>query len=279
MEIRITTLAENTASMRCVGEWGLSVLVEVNGLHILVDTGPGFSLVYNAGLLGVDLSAVDGVILSHGHYDHTGGLRDLLRRRQAELEIVAHPDIWAPKYAQRKRERLRYVGIPFCRAELEGLGARFVFSREPVYLAEEILTTGEIPMVTSYESIDSGLLAETDQGLVDDPLADDAALVIKSKEGLVVILGCAHRGLINTLYHAREITGEERVYCVLGGTHLFGAPFERVHQTIADLKKLQVQKIGVSHCTGFVASAALARELGDAFFLNNAGTRLTLPAK
>lgn len=110
-----------------------------------------------------------------------------------------------------------------------------------------------------------------------DPLADDLALVINTDFGLVVILGCAHRGIVNTLRHAQSLTGKELLYAAIGGTHLFRASKERVERTIADLKEMGIQKLGVSHCTGFHASAQLAREFEGAFFLNNAGTQLTLP--
>ena len=105
----------------------------------------------------------------------------------------------------------------------------------------------------------------------------DLALVIDADFGLVVILGCAHRGIVNTLRHAQNLTGKELVYAAIGGTHLFRAPDEQLRHTIAELKGMGLQRLGVSHCTGFRASALLAQEFGDSFFLNNAGTRLTLP--
>ena len=110
-----------------------------------------------------------------------------------------------------------------------------------------------------------------------DFLADDLALIINTEFGLVVILGCAHRGIINTLRHAQNLTGQKLVYTVIGGTHLFRASEERLAKTIAELKEMGIQRLGVSHCTGFHASARLAQEFKDAFFLNNTGTRLTLP--
>jgi len=109
-----------------------------------------------------------------------------------------------------------------------------------------------------------------------DPLADDLALIIDTDFGLVVILGCAHRGIINTLRHTQNLTGKELVYAAIGGTHLFRASEERLEKTIADLKEIGIQRLGVSHCTGFRASARLAQEFEDIFFMNNAGTSITL---
>ncbi len=275
-DIRITTLSENTATYGFLGEWGLSVLVEVDGRKVLFDTGLSFSAAHNAKRLGVELSGIDRIVLSHGHADHTGGLGHILELT-GEVGVIAHPDIWAEKYARRGEAGSRRIGVPLSQAELEALGARFKLTGEPVQVTDSTTTTGEIPMVTDYETVEASLLVKEGDTFRPDPLADDQALVIDSDFGLVVILGCAHRGIINTLLHAQRLTGKEPIYAVLGGAHLIGASHERLDRTIADLRRLGVQKLGVSHCTGFHASARLAQEFGDAFFLNNAGTRLTLP--
>lgn len=277
MEIKITTLSENTANYGFLAEWGLSILVEVDGLRILVDTGLSTSAVNNAKVMGIDLSTVDRIVLSHGHTDHTGGLHEILKLR-GEVEVIAHPDIWTAKYSRRDGEgKDQYIGIPFSREELESLGARFNLTREPIRISENVMTTGEIPMVTGYEEVETNLFVKEDNVLKPDKLADDLALVIDTCFGLVVILGCAHRGIVNTLRHAQEITGRELVYAAIGGTHLFRASKERIDNTIADLKSMGVQKLGVSHCTGYRASARLFQEFEDIYFPNNAGTSFTLP--
>jgi 7,8-dihydropterin-6-yl-methyl-4-(beta-D-ribofuranosyl)aminobenzene 5'-phosphate synthase len=276
MEIRIATLSENTANHGFLAEWGLSMLVEVDGARILMDTGLSFSAVHNARLMEIDLSTIDRIVLSHGHADHTGGLREVLKIK-GEVEVIAHPDIWAAKQVQRGQEEVRYIGIPFAREELESRGARFKLVREPVHITEHALTTGEIPMVSGYEEIEDNLFVEEAGKLLPDPLADDLALIIDADFGLVVILGCAHRGVVNTIRHAQNLTGKEPVYAVIGGTHLFRASEERLEKTVVDLRGMGIQRLGVSHCTGFHASARLAQEFEDTFFLNNAGTRITLP--
>jgi 7,8-dihydropterin-6-yl-methyl-4-(beta-D-ribofuranosyl)aminobenzene 5'-phosphate synthase len=276
MQIRITTLSENTANYGYLAEWGLSILVEVDGARTLMDTGLSFSVVHNAQLMGVDLSTIDQIVLSHGHADHTGGLRDVLKVK-GEVEVIAHPDIFTAKYVQRDQEGVKYCGIPFSREELESRGARFNLTREPVYISEKIMTTGEIPMVSGYEEVENNLFIKEGDALYQDQLADDLALLIDTDFGLVVILGCAHRGIVNTLRHAQRLTGKELVYAAIGGTHLFRASGELIERTMADLKEMGIQRLGVSHCTGFRASAQLVREFEGIFFLNNAGTRLTLP--
>jgi 7,8-dihydropterin-6-yl-methyl-4-(beta-D-ribofuranosyl)aminobenzene 5'-phosphate synthase len=278
MALRITTLSENTAGSRdLLAEWGLSFLIETGNETILFDTGKTITAAHNVDSLGADLKQVSKIVLSHGHYDHTGGLRQVLRRMHKEVEIIAHPDVWASKYSRRKGKRDRYTGLPFQREELESLGAVFSLTTESLKVAENCFTTGEVPMVTDYETIDSRLFVRTEAGWQPDPLLDDLALVIKTELGLVVVLGCAHRGIINTLYHARQITGVESIYAVLGGAHLIDAPQERVRKTIAALKELDVQKLGLCHCTGLPAITTLAHEFGERFFFNITGTVFELP--
>jgi 7,8-dihydropterin-6-yl-methyl-4-(beta-D-ribofuranosyl)aminobenzene 5'-phosphate synthase len=160
---------------------------------------------------------------------------------------------------------------------LENLGARFNLTREPVRLTPHFLTTGEIPMVSDYEEIDSGLFDKKTGEMLPDELRDDLALVVDTEYGLVVILGCAHHGIINTLRRAQQLTGQELIYAAIGGTHLLNASEERLKKTAAEMLEIGVQYLGVSHCTGFEASAYLAQEFGEKFFLNNAGTQLALP--
>jgi 7,8-dihydropterin-6-yl-methyl-4-(beta-D-ribofuranosyl)aminobenzene 5'-phosphate synthase len=278
VEIKITTLAENTAGAGALGEWGLSMLVEADGQKILFDTGGGMAAVPNAELMKVDLAEVDCIVLSHGHYDHTGGLLEVLRRTGGK-EIIAHPDVWVKKYGSLDNTPKRYVGIPYMREALEVNGTYFNLSKKPVKLSGRITTTGEIPMITDYEIVEKYLCIMEGNELKQDPLDDDLALVIDAEYGLVVILGCAHHGIVNTLVQAKKVTGKELIYAAIGGTHLVHASPERLEKTRAALREMGVQYLGVSHCTGFKASAYLAGEFGDRFFQNNAGSRWTLPFK
>lgn len=278
MKLKITTLSENTVERgNFLGEWGLSVLVETDVLSLLLDAGQSISASYNADLLGVDLSRISRIVLSHGHYDHTGGLPHLLRKMRKKIEIIAHPDIWADKYSSRQGQPRRYIGIPYQRHELESLGAHFKLRVKPVRISDRIMTTGEIPMVTEFERIEPCLLVKGGKGFQPDELLDDQALIITAEAGLIVILGCAHRGIINTLYHAQQLTGVKKVHTVLGGCHLVDASSERIRLTIAALRDLGVLKLGVSHCTGLPAACLMAREFGNGFFFNNAGTVINLP--
>ena len=278
MKLRITTLSENTANMGAfLAEWGLSILIETDGVNTLLDTGATISTCHNADTMGVDLSKIDKIVLSHGHHDHTGGLRQVLRRMKKEVEIIAHPDVWQSKYSRREGQPDKYVGLPFRREELESLGARFNLTAKPVQLADDIMTTGEIPMTNDYEVIDSHLFVKRAGALKPDTLADDLAIIINTEPGLVVVLGCAHRGIINTLHYAQKLTGRKEIHTVIGGSHLIRVSEEQIWQTIGALKDLEVQRLGLCHCTSLTAAALLAQEFGERFFFNTVGNILEIP--
>jgi 7,8-dihydropterin-6-yl-methyl-4-(beta-D-ribofuranosyl)aminobenzene 5'-phosphate synthase len=218
---------------------------------------------------------VDKIVLSHGHTDHTGGLKNVLKTMGKKVEIVAHPDVVEAKYSGKQEDNRENIAMPFQVQELEKLGAHFKLSRTPVKLSADIMTTGEVPMVTDFEAMPADRFFVKEKGKWQaDELNDDLALVINTKPGLIVVLGCSHHGMINTLYHAQKITGRKEIRMVIGGCHLINSPVERVYRTIDALQALDIQKIGVSHCTGMEGAAIMAQALGDRFFYNNACTRI-----
>lgn len=281
MSVRITTLVDNSVSRGgLLAEHGLCLLIESRGCQVLFDAGQTNAVVHNARALGVDLSGVQAIALSHGHGDHTGGLREALRevsRGQREVKVVGHPGIFDLHYSVRQGERPRYVGVPFSRQALEGEGAAFHLAEEPVDISGCALLSGKVPRLTTYERVDPNLKVREGGRWVQDQVFDDQALVLRTDQGLVVALGCAHSGMINTLEHARRVTGEERILAVVGGTHLGPASPEALEETIQSLRGFGIRKLGVSHCTGLRVAARLAQEFGDAFFFNVAGTITELP--
>jgi 7,8-dihydropterin-6-yl-methyl-4-(beta-D-ribofuranosyl)aminobenzene 5'-phosphate synthase len=280
--LSLITLGENTSSKRDIlGEWGWSVLARFGQRAVLLDAGAGASTLHNALALRVDLAAVEAVVLSHGHYDHTGGLPHLLAAMGRErIPVYVHPSAWAAKYGRdRKTGRYRFAGIPWRREEAERLGASFVLTDQPAWLTEDIVSSGTVPMENDLEKVADTLFLREGELYVPDGVEDDQALFLKTDLGLIVLLGCAHRGVLNTLSLARRLTGTDRVYLVLGGTHLVSAGEEQVQRTAAGLRQAGVEWLGVSHCTGSRAALCLAREFGERFFFNHAGSVLRFPLK
>jgi len=284
-ELRLLTVSENTSTGRGVlGEWGISVLIEAGDRHVLMDTGASSALSQNIDALGVDVERIEAVVLSHGHSDHTGGLRSLLLKlRGKQMPIIAHPAVWGRKYSRARKGGdaahggYRYAGMPFSREDLESLGAVFRLTAEPTWITEDVVAGGEEPMVTDFERVASGLYLKENDSYVQDPMADDQSIYIKTELGLVIVLGCAHRGIINIIRHGQKLTGLNEVYMVIGGTHLGPASEGQLARTVAALKEIGVRWLGVSHCTGLNVAARLVHEFGDRFFFNNAGTVVGFP--
>ncbi len=273
--MQVFVLSDNTAGSPCfLAEHGLSLLVKTGEGDVLMDTGQGSVAMQNAEMMRQGFEGLRAVVLSHGHYDHTGGLPALLNRKGG-VKVYAHPAVFEAKY-YRIGEAKRYIGIPWRREHLESLGADFELSSSPRELLPGMMLTGEIPRVTDFEPGDPNLVAERGGELVPDPFPDDQALVIDDPGGLVIILGCAHAGAINTIIHARKITGKERVRAVIGGSHLAFLGAEQLERSVEELKAMQPELLAFSHCTGQAAARRLSLEFGDGFVFNQTGGVLNL---
>lgn len=266
MSFRVTVLCENSVGpiTGSLGEHGFAALIEPSqGPPVLFDTGQGLTLLHNAARMNKDLSKLDKVVISHGHYDHAGGLLPLLAG-SGPKQIFAHPGIFKSRNRVKDTGECIPIGIPNTRAALEAAGARFDLATEYREIAPGIFLTGEVPRVTPFETGDQGLYCDcTGQEL--DSTPDDQSLILESERGLVLVLGCCHSGLVNTLVHVAFMTGRRDVYAVIGGTHLGFCSQEQLEQTIAALKRLGIGKLAAGHCTGFAASARLSREFPQEF--------------
>ena len=273
MQFKITTLVENTVPVmsgkKLIGEHGLSFLIETRGHRLLFDTGQYLALKNNARILGVKLPDVDTVILSHGHYDHAGGLKHLLNFN-SHFSLYAHPHVFSRKLMKHKG-RYREIGIPIGKNDLVKSGVKLFLDSAPIEITPQILTTGEIPMEVEFESVAKGFFVDKDGRKVADTLADDLAVILKTGKGPVVILGCSHRGVINTLRHVQNIIGEKRIHAVMGGLHLVKATGEKLETTIRYLQRFELDKIVVGHCTGSPAIHALYNQFKDKVILNTVG--------
>ncbi len=280
LRLKIHTICENTVpypGRGLLGEHGLSMLVEVRGRKILFDCGGGLTISNNAATLGVNFDELDAVVLSHGHHDHTGGLKNVLQQRTTKkvLPLYAHPDALKKKYRFNKSRGPRENGIPWTRKELERMGARMFLETGPVELGAGLILTGEIPRLLDYEKPVQGSPArmiQTEQGLIPDMLNDDQALAVETAAGVVVVLGCAHAGLINTLQYILKLTGTKNIYALVGGTHLVEASPERIKITVEALNELGLKIVAPCHCTGALANCLLFRAMEDRFLFHHAGS-------
>lgn len=266
MNFRITIICDNSVGpiSGTLGEHGLAVLVEPSGGEpLLFDTGQGATLLHNLHRMNRDPAAIGKVIISHGHFDHAGGLQPLLQTGRPR-RVFGHPGIFAGRYRLKDSGERVETGIPHSRETLEEAGA--VFDLSPAFREIEtgMFLSGEVPRRTSFEQGDRGLFRDGREGEPDDT-PDDQSLLLETEKGLVIILGCCHSGLINTLEHTAETMGRRDVYAVLGGTHLGFCGREQLDQTILALKGWGISRLAASHCTGFAASARLWREMPAAF--------------
>jgi 7,8-dihydropterin-6-yl-methyl-4-(beta-D-ribofuranosyl)aminobenzene 5'-phosphate synthase len=279
MTTTLRILVENTVpgkSDGLMGEHGFSLFVERPEIRLLFDTGAsGTALLHNASRLGVDLRTAEAIVLSHGHMDHSGGLVAALRAIGKPIPVYGHPDIFTDRYGKRA-DRVTYAGLPFKREALEGMGAVFALSPAFRRIGPGIYLTGEVPRRNAFETGDAHLFITRDGASVRDPFTDDQSLVLETTEGLALVLGCCHAGLVNTLEHVRNQLPGRPIRAVIGGTHLGFAPPEQLARTIELLRTLNIRLIGCSHCTGLPAGARLVAELGDRVEFCNVGYSHTL---
>jgi 7,8-dihydropterin-6-yl-methyl-4-(beta-D-ribofuranosyl)aminobenzene 5'-phosphate synthase len=274
--LRISVLAENTArDADLLAEHGLALWIEADGHRILFDTGQGKVLRHNARHLDIPLDTAETVVISHGHFDHTGGLKDILDSNE-EMSVCLHPAALERKYAREKSPPHRNIGIPGLDEQTLRRKARsLVWTRGPTKLIDGVYVTGEIRRRNDFE--DTGGPFYRDESCTDpDPLVDDQALYFETPPGLVVVLGCAHAGVVNTLDYISELTGRSRVYAVLGGMHLGRATVPRLEATVAALERYGVQRVGTAHCTGMRAASYLWSRLASKCFECCAGSVFTL---
>lgn len=242
---RITVINDNLPGDGCGSEHGLCYLIETD-IRFLFDTGPSDIILKNIRHCGIDPSGTETIVLSHGHYDHTGGLPFLPGRR-----LICHPAALEPKY--RKRDGA-WNGIPLSADDIREY-FMVTESRVPLWLSPDVVFLGEIPRMNDFESKHTAFL--TFSG-ADDFIPDDTGIAIKTDNGLVVVSGCAHSGIVNMVNHAIKVTGIETVAVVMGGFHL-KEDDDVTRQTINCLKSLNVQQVYPTHCTAIPARGAFAK--------------------
>ena len=250
-----------------LGEHGLSMLLETDGVRLLLDTGQsGTAVVNNLSLLGVPPATLSGIVLSHGHYDHCGGLAQVLAHAGKRLPVHVHGEAFAARYSESGGTR-KFVGIPHRREYLESLGADWRTASVPEEIRPGVWVSGSVPRRTDFETGDARLVTvpEGEDCACQDALADDMALYLRTEAGLVVLAGCAHAGMLNMIAHGLAVTGCTRLAGWVGGTHLGPVSGEQQAASIEALLALQPDFVAASHCTGFAMLARLQAAFGERF--------------
>jgi 7,8-dihydropterin-6-yl-methyl-4-(beta-D-ribofuranosyl)aminobenzene 5'-phosphate synthase len=272
--ITIILLVENTArGPGILGEHGLAWWIDTGTHRVLFDTGQGMALAHNAKRLGIRLAQANAIVLSHGHFDHVGGLEEALAA-SPQAQLFHHPRAIEAKFTGTDPMAARRISIPFVDTELfRRNGRRIVGSREPCEVVPGVWATGEIPRTNDFE--DTGGPFFLDAALTrPDPLLDDQALFLPTPQGVIVILGCAHAGVINTLHRVAQLNGSAPVRALLGGAHLENASPRRMEETVGALRAIKPQQLGFGHCTGLAPIRRLWSEFPDTCIQLHAGLRL-----
>lgn len=246
----VSILTDNYPGGHTGAEHGLSYLIEHGGVRLLFDTGQSNLFLLNASIMGIDVVNINMIVLSHGHFDHGNGLEYL-----SGGKLVCHPDCFVKRYRTADHS---YIGLKNSRSEIAE-GFELITSSDPYRISDSIIFLGEIPRLTDFESQETSFSFEDG---TPDFVMDDSALAVLMDEGLFVITGCGHAGVVNTIEHARKITGENRLFGIMGGFHLKKQD-RQTKETIRYLKENKVSHVFPSHCTAFPA----LMEFAGSFYL------------
>lgn len=259
MKLRILVDNYTFIDQYYLGEPGLSFYIETEGKTYLLDTGYSDILLKNAVAMGVELKNLNGVILSHGHNDHTRGmsyLRELYADGKNRPDLIAHPQVF-----WHRREGKLAIGMPLSRLELQPY-FQIKLSDRPLWLTSKLVYLGEIGRSNDFEGQHAiGEIETPLEGWQPDHVRDDSALAYCTNKGLVVLTGCSHAGICNIIEQAKRICKEKRIAAVVGGFHLLQAEDEKLQKTIDYLCQQQIGAIYACHCTDFAAKMELAKSL------------------
>ena len=273
MTVKITTLVEDNQGENKDLEsvHGLSFLIEEDDNKYLFDLAQNDLTVKNAEKLGHDLSQLDKVIISHNHYDHAGGLKDLIANFGPQ-NIIIQQEFFKEKYFFNKGS-YKNRGTEYSYDSLLKTGSNIEkISSDINYLSENVFTAANFERKTDFEKPNKHFYVKDKGQMRLDYFKDEIALGIKSPEGLIILLGCSHPGVVNIIASIIKRTGIDNIHCILGGTHLVKAGNERIEKTLKYIKSLDPDCLGLSHCTGQKAEEIFEKEMPQVFFHNHTGS-------
>lgn len=266
----ITILMDNQAYQpELKAEHGLSMLVEKDGMRILFDTGQTDNLQYNGRAMGVALHNLDAVVLSHGHFDHSGGLMSVVRKNPG-IRVYGHPAIFESKYADHGRGKI-YIGMQYKLQDYQKAGANFVLSESSQEIGPGIFSSGHIDRVNDFERVSPAFIKDTGRNFISDNLEDDGCLIIEQGQKIILILGCTHSGLINTLDLVSRKWDKDHFALIIGGLHLSDKDSSYVTRVLERANRFKIDKLIPLHCSGLNHQALFEHYLGHRVEYGGAG--------
>lgn len=249
--MKLSVLTNNLAGAKCRGEFGLSFLLETEHSLILLDAGQTGLFLENAEIMGIDLSDLDAIALSHGHFDHGNGLTNL-----SGFPLICHPGCFVDRHTSYPDGSPRPIGLSFTQAEAEER-FKLKMTKDPYWIDDKTCFLGEIPRIHAFEDTRTTFYLDTPEQY--DPVIDDTALAINTEQGIIVVSGCSHSGICNIVSYAQKVMNNEKVYGVIGGFHLKKANAQ-TKETISFLRQLNIQHLIPCHCTELPAMALFWQE-------------------
>jgi 7,8-dihydropterin-6-yl-methyl-4-(beta-D-ribofuranosyl)aminobenzene 5'-phosphate synthase len=273
MSLKITTLIENNSDQNDIlcSEHGLSLYIEINEKKILFDTGQSGDFIKNAEKLKIDLNNLDFVVLSHGHYDHSGGFKKLVQNSNKSFKLIVGNGFFNEKHKLIEREQYKFNGNSFDEEFISQNNISLKCINQDIFnITEDVIIFSNFERKNNFEILNKKFyIKENGEYLLDD-FSDEIALGIKNEKGLVIILGCSHVGLVNILETITQRAGMP-IYAIVGGSHLIEADELRLNNTINYLKEKNINILRLSHCTGDSAVEKLQSKFGNKFVYNNTG--------
>lgn len=271
MKYEITVLCDNYVNRKkLIAEHGWSVCIE-NGEtseRILFDTGQGYALINNMQELSITPESITKIVLSHGHYDHCGGLMPFLKQRNEKIQVIVHEDAFEPKYAVEK-DSVSEIGMQYSRKEYEDAGAEFITFRDEITVCEGITLFADI--ANNPDIYDKRLSIKKDGEYIRDPFNDDASLLVKTSNGRSIILGCAHSGVDRIIKFLSGVENLDSFFSISGGSHISKMQEEYIKEVFRVLKDYKFEKIYLSHCTGAEKSSLLKMFFEDKYKMLSVG--------